>query len=82
VFTIGAVQGSYPGVNATRSYELHFIQAEHPERIILNGNELPQSDTGEEISWYFEDEKNKLIIRIPETERHKKLDFDIVLDQN
>lgn len=77
IFTIGAVQGSFEGMNPERSYELRFMSAVRPAEVTLNETELVESDSAGDHRWFYDSENEKLIIMLREEDRAEKIDIKI-----
>lgn len=78
IFTIGAVQNSYAGMNNRRSYTLQFLHVdEKPSEIFLNEQELLESRSSQERGWRYYDEERMIVINLPNLNRHEKTDIEI-----
>ena len=61
---IGPVEGSYPGMLKTRSYELRLPADWPPATVIVNGKAVPQGSVGKP-GWRFEGNTLTTIIPVP-----------------
>jgi len=78
IFTIGAVQNSYAGMENSRSYRLEFLNVdEKPDEVFLNDQELPESRSSEVKGWKYDEEKRLINLHLPNLNRHEKADIEI-----
>ena len=62
---IGPVEGSYPGMLTSRSYELRLPADWPPDAVAVNGKPVKQSDTGEKGDWSFVGNTLTTVIPVP-----------------
>lgn len=76
--TIGAVQAGFNGMSDRRSYNIIFKHAELPERIEIDGKELVwSSDSWNGNSWYYDESKESVILKLSNKLRSEKIDIVI-----
>ncbi len=62
---IGPVEGSYPGMMKTRSYQLRLPADWPPAAVTVNGKTLPQAQPGQSNGWSFEGNTLTTVIPTP-----------------
>lgn len=73
--TIGAVQKYFEGMHSSRSYDLHFLYADMPAEITINGSAVPRDNQNARSFWSYDDQESELIVTIKEQPKDQKLDI-------
>lgn len=76
--TIGAVQANFEGMADRRSYIIHFKFVDIPERVEINGSEVPRS-SGEDrnMNWRYNESDSEIVLSLNDVSKHEKLDIII-----
>ncbi len=74
---IGPVEGSYPGMLRTRSYELRLPADWPPESVTVNGVAVKQGDATGKGGWHFEGNTLTAVIPVPGSSAESRTSVDV-----
>ncbi len=75
---VGPVKGSFPGMLAQRSVEIHLPLTSPPEKVLVNGKALPHSRYPEKNAWSYNGEEMGTQIATAECDVHKPLHIEVL----
>ena len=74
---IGPIEGSYPGMLKTRSYELRLPADWPPAAVTVNGKSVPLTKPGEPGGWTFEGNTLTTVIPVPASSTASKVIIEV-----
>lgn len=79
---ISPVEGSFPGMQKQRPYEIRFIGEWPPERVTCNGEVIAYSPDHRTPGWWYDGDRLTTIISLAEYTLNEKLILSVDLKQN
>ncbi|MDP4226960.1 MAG: glycoside hydrolase family 31 protein [Bacteroidota bacterium] len=80
--TINPVEGSYTGMPESRDYYVKVWGAGMPEKVTINGKEIPYSTTDNDLSWRYIGSELSFEISLKGLDRKEKAEIEITYGSN
>ncbi|MBR2856698.1 MAG: DUF5110 domain-containing protein [Bacteroidales bacterium] len=81
VITVAPREGQYAGMKDTRSYELRFMNTRTPEKVLVNGVELPYARYAKSGQWTYDAYNLAPIVYLKDIPVNEALVVELILPQ-
>ena len=81
VMTIAPREGKYDGMKDTRSYELRFMNTRTPEKVLVNGVEMPYDRYAKSGQWTYDANNLAPIVYLKDMSVNDKLVVELMLPE-
>ena len=81
VLTVAPRDGQYEGMKATRSYELRFLCTRTPEKVLVNGEEIPYDRFAKSGQWTYDGYNLAPVVYLKDIPADETLTVELVLPQ-
>ena len=81
VMTVAPRQGQYAGMKDTRSYELRFIGTRTPEKVLVNGVEIPYDRYAKSGQWTYDAYSLAPVVYLKDIPVNQTLTVELILPQ-
>ena len=81
VLTVAPREGEYAGMKATRSYELRFLNTRTPEKVLVNGVEVPYARYAKSGQWTYDAYNLAPVVYLKDVSVNEDLTVELVLPE-